>query len=277
MREDMKILLTNDDGIHASGLHAMRRALLKLPGVELAVIAPDSNRSASARSITTRSPLWVEEFDFEDGTSGFATDGTPVDCVRFSTLGLVGFQPELIVSGINHGANLGDDITYSGTVAAALEGTVLGLPAIAVSQQSTKREMDFRFGRHFDFDAVSDFVARLVEQLPQRPISPGTLLNVNCPARTASELAGATVARLGKRIYTDRLELLEDSDGGRRRRFHIYGDDPSYHPEDGTDFAAIDAGMIAVTPLHFELTAVKQLDELRGWDLSELIVSADPA
>ena len=133
----MKILLTNDDGIQASGLHAMRRALLELPGVELAVIAPDSNRSATARSITTRKPLWVEEIGFGDGTSGFATDGTPVDCVRFAALGLVEFEPELIVSGINHGANLGDDITYSGTVAAALEGIVLGLPAIAVSQQST--------------------------------------------------------------------------------------------------------------------------------------------
>src|SRR5215212_3911981 len=129
----MKVLLTNDDGIQATGLQAMRRALLEIPGIELAVIAPDSNRSATARSITTRRPLWVEEIEFGDGTTGFATDGTPVDCVRFAALGLVGesawgagsTQPELIVSGINHGANLGDDITYSGTVAAALEGVVL--------------------------------------------------------------------------------------------------------------------------------------------------------
>src|SRR5438034_3360077 len=139
----MKVLLTNDDGIQASGLHGMRRALLEIPGIELAVIAPDSNRSATARSITTRRALWVEEIEFEDGTTGFATDGTPVDCVRFATLGLVEFQPELIVSGINHGSNLGDDITYSGTVAAALEGVVLGVPAIAVSQQSRLHEMDF--------------------------------------------------------------------------------------------------------------------------------------
>src|ERR687895_2843645 len=110
----VKVLLTNDDGIQATGLNALRRALLDAPGVELAVIAPDSNRSASARSITTRSPLSVEEVDFGDGTSGFATDGTPVDCVRFADLGLVGERPDLIVSGINHGSNLGDDITYSG-------------------------------------------------------------------------------------------------------------------------------------------------------------------
>src|SRR5204863_4901423 len=127
-------LLTNDDGIQATGLHAMRRALEALDGMEVAVIAPDANRSASARSITTRRPLWVEEVEFGDGSTGFATDGTPVDCVRFGTLGLIEFQPELIVSGINHGSNLGDDITYSGTVAAALEGIVLGIPAIAVSQ-----------------------------------------------------------------------------------------------------------------------------------------------
>ena len=140
----MKVLLTNDDGIGATGLQTLRRALLEVPGIELATIAPNSNRSATARSITTREPLWVDEIEFEDGTIGYATDGTPVDCVRFAALGLIEFQPELIVSGINHGSNLGDDITYSGTVAAALEGIVLGVPGIAVSQQSVQREMDFR-------------------------------------------------------------------------------------------------------------------------------------
>ena len=133
----MKVLLTNDDGIGAQGLNALRRALLDAPGIDASVIAPDSNRSATARSITTREPLWVEEIEFEDGTVGYATDGTPVDCVRFAALGLIDFQPELIVSGINHGSNLGDDITYSGTVAAALEGVVLGLPAVAVASTST--------------------------------------------------------------------------------------------------------------------------------------------
>src|SRR5688572_24055362 len=179
----------------------MRRALLAVPEIELAVIAPDSNRSATARSITTRTPLWVEEIRFEDGSVGYATDGTPVDCVRFASLGLVGSEPELIVSGINHGANLGDDITYSGTVAAALEGAVLGVPAIAVSQQSTKREMDFRFGKNFEFDAAALFAARLVAGLGARPISPGTLLNVNCPALPMDQIAGAAVTRLGKRVY----------------------------------------------------------------------------
>src|SRR5213595_479185 len=146
----------------------MRKALLTVPDIELAVIAPDSNRSATARSITTSKPLWVEEIEFGDGTTGFATDGTPVDCVRFATLGLVESEPDLIVSGINHGTNLGDDITYSGTVAAALEGVVLGIPAIAISQQAIGGEMDFRAGRQWqpqDFDQAAAFTARLVEEL----------------------------------------------------------------------------------------------------------------
>ena len=265
----MKVLLTNDDGIAATGLQTMRRALLEVPGVELAVIAPDSNRSATARSITTRKPLWVEEIEFEDGTTGFATDGTPVDCVRFAALGLVEFEPELIVSGINHGANLGDDITYSGTVAAALEGIVLGVPAIAVSQQSRKRELDFRLGHEFDFDEGAAFVARLVEQLEQVPMPEGTLLNVNCPAGDAK---GARVCRLGKRIYRDRLELQEEQGG--RRRYRIYGDDPSYHEEEGTDFAAIADGYVAVTPLHFDLTDESGIEALAGFDIDRLLAPA---
>ena len=133
----LRVLLTNDDGIHADGLQTLRRALVALEDVEVAVIAPDANMSATARSITTRRPLWVTEVPFDDGTCGYSCDGTPVDCVRLAALGLLDFEPELIVSGINHGANLGDDITYSGTVAAALEGIMLGLPAGRASIEST--------------------------------------------------------------------------------------------------------------------------------------------
>jgi 5'-nucleotidase len=262
----MKVLLTNDDGIQATGLNTMRRALLEVPGVELAVIAPDSNRSATARSITTREPLWVDEVEFGDGTTGYATDGTPVDCVRFAALGLVEFEPELIVSGINHGSNLGDDITYSGTVAAALEGIVLGVPAIAVSQQSQLRELDFRLGREFEFDVAAAFVARMVEELESVPMPEGTLLNVNCPA---GEVNGARVCRLGRRVYRDQLHLLEE-DGGRRR-YRIYGDDPDYEREDGTDFAAIADGCIAVTPLHFDLTDEAGIESLGDFDLDGLL------
>src|SRR3954468_5382444 len=135
----------------------MRHALVEVPGVELAVIAPDSNRSATARSITTHHPLWVEEVQFGDGTSGFATDGTPVDCVRFATLGLIDFQPQLIVSGINHGSNLGDDITYSGTVAAALEGGGAGIPARAESQQAERAGLGYHHDGEFNFETGAAF------------------------------------------------------------------------------------------------------------------------
>src|SRR3954469_15623555 len=206
----MKVLLTNDDGIQADGLQALRRALLaNVPDIELAVIAPDGNRSAMARSITIRRPIWVQEGDFGDGTVGYATDGTPVDCVRFASLGLIdGFSADLIISGINHGCNLGDDITYSGTVAAALEGVVLGIPGIAVSQQSNRLETDFRLGERFDFDAAAAFTARLVEEIDDVPLPEGTLLNVNVPA---GAIDGVEVAHLGKRIYRDQLSLVTPS------------------------------------------------------------------
>jgi 5'-nucleotidase len=262
----MKVLLTNDDGIQATGLNVLRRALLEVPGVDLAVIAPNSNRSATARSITTRRPLEVQEIQFDDGTTGYATDGTPVDCVRLAALGLVGDSPDLIVSGINHGSNLGDDITYSGTVAAALEGIVLGVPGIAVSQQSQAREMDFRLGDRFDFAEGAAFTARLVEEIESVPLPEGTLLNINCPAGDAR---GARACRLGRRIYRDTLKLESEADD--RRIYRIYGDDPSYHAEPGTDFAAIADELIAVTPLHFDLTSIGALEELGGFDLDGLI------
>jgi 5'-nucleotidase len=267
----MRVLLTNDDGIDAEGLQALRRALLEIPGIELAVIAPDGNRSAIGRGITTRRPLWVEEVDFGDGTVGYATDGTPVDCVRFAKLGLIeGFNADVVVSGINHGANLGDDISYSGTVAAALEGLILGLPSIAVSQQSTSREMDFRLGGRFDFDVAANFTARVVEELDDVPLPEGTLLNINVPA---GEPDGVQVTRLGKRIYRDELKLDHEEEPSRRR-FWIYGADPGFHDEPGTDLAAVAAGQIAVTPVHFDLTDVAGIDALSKHDLARLIAPA---
>jgi 5'-nucleotidase len=264
----VKVLLTNDDGIAAEGLQAMRRALLEVPGIELATIAPDSNRSAVGRGITTRRPLWVEEVDFGDGTVGYATDGTPVDCVRFAKLGLVeGFEAELVVSGINHGSNLGDDITYSGTVAAALEAIVLGLPGLAVSQQSAAGELDFRMGREFDFSTAARFVARVVEEIEEVPLPEGTLLNVNCPG---GEPSGVEVTRLGKRIYRDKLRLQEEGERGRRL-YRIYGQDISYEEPGGTDLEAVADGKIAVTPIHFDLTDRAGMDALAVYDLARLL------
>jgi 5'-nucleotidase len=267
----MRVLLTNDDGIEAEGLQALRNALMTVDGIELAVIAPDGNRSAMARSITTRRPLWVEEIAFGDGTIGYATDGTPVDCVRLANLGLIeGFEAELVVSGINHGSNLGDDITYSGTVAAALEAIVLGLPGIAVSQQSSLRELDFRVGSAFEFETAAAFTARLVATLETNPLPDGTLLNVNVPCPPA---AGVEVARLGKRLYRDELTLVEEDEDGRRQ-YRIYGDASFEQDEIGTDLAAIAQGKIAVTPVHFDLTDREGLSALERYDLERLVEPA---
>ncbi len=266
----MRVLLTNDDGIWADGLQALRRALLTVPEIELVVIAPDGNRSAMARSITTRRPLWVERVEFDDGTHGYATDGTPVDCVRLARLGLVeGFEAQAVVSGINHGANLGDDITYSGTVAAALEGVVLGLPAVAVSQQSANREMDFRLGRQFDFDVAARFAASIVDRLDEVPLPTGTLLNVNVPG---AEPTGVEVTKIGKRIYRDELKLHAEE--GTRRQYWVYGADHGFEDAEGTDLAAVAAGRIAVTPLHFDLTDVAGMDALRRYDLARMVAPA---
>jgi 5'-nucleotidase len=265
----VRVLLTNDDGISAPGLQAARRCLREIEGVDVDVIAPDSNRSATARSITTRSPLTVEEVEFGDGDKGYATDGTPVDCVRFAELGLVGNRPDLIVSGINHGANLGDDITYSGTVAAAFEGIVLGIPAVAISQQSGGGGMGYVSGQ-FEFGVAATFTAELVRQLIIEPMPEATLINVNCPA---GEPRGIEVTKLGKRLYNDELKLVRKDEEGRRH----YGWQPGYEEVEGTDLTAVANGRIAVTPVHFDLTDHGGLERLRAWRFEEMLAACVPA
>ena len=256
----MKILLTNDDGITSRGLYEAKLALDEI--AEVAVIAPDSNRSAIGRAITITRSLTITEVELRDGSIGYATDGTPVDCVRFADLGLVGERPDLIVSGINYGVNLGDDVTYSGTVAAAFEGIVLGIPGIAISQQSVDQKVDFKRRELYDFEPAARFLRSLVEQVASRGLPERTILNVNVPP---PPLKGVAVGRLGRRIYRDRLELESDSEG--RRRYSIYGDDPSYHDEEGTDFEAIARGLISVTPVHLDLTSRSAIAEIAAWSL----------
>jgi 5'-nucleotidase len=262
------ILLTNDDGIEADGLQALRHGLSALRGARLAVVAPDGNRSAMARSITTRRPLWVTEVPLADGSVGYATDGTPVDCVRLASRGLIeGFHPDLVISGINHGANLGDDITYSGTVAAALEGVVLGIPAIAVSQQSHAGRLDWTFvDGNYDFTYAATFVARLVTLLERSPLPPATLLNVNVPGVRP---VGVEVTHLGKRVYRDELRLDVEEPG--RRRYWVYGMEPGHRDEQGTDLDAVQRGRIALTPLHFDLTHRPGIAALRALELDKLL------
>jgi 5'-nucleotidase len=268
----MRVLITNDDGIQATGLNALRRELCKIPDLDVHVVAPDSNRSATARSITTRSPLWVEEVPFDDGSIGYATEGTPVDCVRFAELGLVGERPELIVSGINHGSNLGDDITYSGTVAAALEGIVLDIPAIAISQSAGAGEEGFPWGREFDFSSSAAFAAELVQRVAEDPLPADTLLNVNCPAGTPT---GIEVTHLGKRLYNDEMRQVDEDPETGRRRYRIYGFEPSFEDESGSDLSAIANERISVTPVHFDLTDRPSLDRLGQWDFAGMLARAE--
>ncbi|GAB4253581.1 MAG: hypothetical protein Kow00129_14670 [Thermoleophilia bacterium] len=262
---DLHILITNDDGIRAAGLLALRRALLPLG--EVSVIAPDRNRSGTARSITMRKPLTVEEVELPGGGRGYATDGTPVDCVRMGALGLLERPPDLIVSGINLGGNLGDDITYSGTVAAAFEGIMLDTPAIAVSAD------DYHEG--YDLTVPARVAAHLVRQLLEHGFPPGVLLNVNCPDVSWEDLRGVRVTTLGRRIYGDKVQL--DGEAGGRRRYFIYGDDISYHEEEGTDFDAVAQGYVSVTPLHFELTSHRTIAALAGWTLDPREAEGAPA
>ena len=270
------VLLTNDDGIEADGLQALRRALVALDDVRLVVIAPDGNRSAMARSITTRRPLWVTEVEFGDGSVGYATDGTPVDCVRLANLGLVeGFQADLVVSGINHGANLGDDITYSGTVAAALEGLDPGDPGESPSRSSRAPASSTSARAEPTTSRSPRRSSRgWSESLVQSPLPPATLLNINVPGRAPE---GVEVTHLGKRVYRDELRLAQRG-GGRpalldlRHRARLRGRAraPTSH--------AVARGRIALTPLHFDLTDRPGIAALERLDLGRLLgdVSAAP-
>ncbi len=272
----MHILVTNDDGIESAGLFAVKQALDGCGRV--AVIAPDQNRSAIGRGITVGQSLNVVEVPFPDGSSGFSVDGTPVDCVRLAALGFLGWRPDIVVSGINLGPNLGDDITYSGTVAAAFEGIMLGLPAIAVSIERPGGWRSSNGEGRFCFGPAAAFTARMARKIEENNL-PGTiLLNVNAPNLPAGKLNGAEVTRLGKRIYRD--QLVEETGGSGPaggRRFLIHGDDPSYHEEEGTDFHALSQKKISVTPIHFALTNLSGMEIIRNWDLNGLVAAGPEA
>ena len=264
----MKVLVTNDDGIFSPGLFAVKQAMERRG--EVAVIAPDKNRSAIGRGITIGESLNVQEVSFPDGSSGFSVDGTPVDCVRLAALGFLDWEPDIVVSGINLGPNLGDDITYSGTVAAAFEGILLGTPAIAVSIERPGGWKETGNEGVFHFDTVADFTSRLAEAVLGNSIPGPVLLNINSPNLPSAGIRGAAVTRLGKRIYRDEL-IEEGGNGNGHRRYHIYGDDPSYHEEEGTDFHALAEDKISVTPIHFALTNLAGMELIHELGLDTLL------
>lgn len=268
----MRIVLTNDDGIEAPGILAARQALEKIGDV--LTVAPDQNRSGVGRSISFGRSIRVEEHEMADGVMGYACSGTPVDCVRLVALGLMDFAPDIVVSGINHGENLGDDITYSGTVAGALEGIVIGVPGIAVSLSidrpwhESADEENLHLDETLHFEPVAEFTARLVK-MALNGLPEGRILSINAPNRPSEKLKGARVTKLGRRFYKD--ELIEVRDENGHVGYDIYNNPPGYHDEEGTDFAAIANGEISVTPIHLELTDEPGLKELGSWDISGLL------
>ena len=264
----MKILVTNDDGIFSPGLYALKQALERTS--QVAVIAPDKNRSAIGRGITIGESLDVQEVSFPDGSMGYSVDGTPVDCVRLASLGFLEWRPDIVVSGINLGPNLGDDITYSGTVAAAFEGIMLELPP------SPSPSSGPAAGKPWAMRALFTSIPSLPLRRSWRRSSSTTacpdrvLLNINSPNLTADRIRGAAVTRLGKRIYRDQL-VEQDPGANGGKRYKIYGDDPSYHEEEGTDFHALSEDRISVTPIHFALTNLAGMELIRNLGLDALL------
>lgn len=233
----MIILVSNDDGIRSEGIQCLARALEPLGTVY--IVAPDREQSAAGHSLTLHRPLRVEEI----GPRQIAIDGTPTDCVNLAISGILPERPQLVVSGINKGANLGDDITYSGTVSAAMEGTLFGIPSIAISLAARAQ---------FDFTPAAEFAARLVTQVLARGLPPDTLLNVNVPECPRSEMTGVCVTRQGKRRYSE--AFIEKTDPRGKKYYWIGGDELSSDHEPGTDYAAILARAVSITPIHLDLT-----------------------
>ena len=236
-------LVTNDDGIHAAGLAALADALAELG--EVWVIAPEREQSACGHALTLHRPLRAVAM----GERRFAVNGTPSDCVNLAVLGFMPERPVLVVSGINHGSNLGDDVTYSGTVSAAMEATLLGVPAVAVSLLDG--------GDFAEAGAIARLVAMrvLVDGLPRK-----TLINVNVPAQSPR---GLRVTRLGHRVYSDKV--VEQTDPRGRTHYWIGVGDPAWDALEGTDMGAVHDGYVAVTPLHLDLTHHGALARMEDW------------
>ena len=246
----MRILVTNDDGVGSPLLAALATALDELGEVD--VIAPASDMTGVSRSLSLGGPIAVDEMQLADGRAAFAVSGTPADCVRFGALGLAGPPPDIVISGPNLGINLGDDVAYSGTVAAALEAAMLGLPAAALSQQASPD------GSH-DATELAGFAVRLVPLLASGALPPGVVINVNAPA---GAVRGARIARLGRRRYRPELRPAGEAEGNRRH-YRLFGAGPLVlEDEPGTDIAAVAEGFIALTPLRFDIFAEDALAPL---------------
>jgi 5'-nucleotidase len=247
------ILVVNDDGIDAPGIYALVQALKGI-ATDIQVVAPMVNQSASGHKKTLHFDMRTQERQWDDGTRAVAVDGSPADCIALAALGIVRWPPRLVVSGINRGANMGQDVTYSGTVSAAMEATIQGIPAVAVSLDSQQAN-DIT-----DYEIAGRLAARVVARALVHPLPPFTILSLNVPY--VPEVRGIRLTRQGVRIYHDELE----TDGDIRR---IVGQAPTgILDEAGTDLWCIDNGYASLTPLHLDLTAHQFMADLAAWDLT---------
>jgi len=250
----LKILVSNDDGYRASGIHHLAAAMRKIAPVT--IVAPDRNCSGASNSLTLDRPLRSQREDNEHAELHYAINGTPTDSVHMALTGLLDFEPDIVVAGINHGANLGDDVLYSGTVAAATEGRFLGLPAIAFSMTSFHPE-------HFSTaeQVAEELVRKVIEG--KVALNPDTILNVNIPDLPYTELKGIKLTRLGNRHRSESVQPTNDPKG--RTVYWIGPVGPENDDGIGTDFNAVKAGYISVTPLHCDRTDHALLQSLEGW------------
>jgi len=252
----MHILVTNDDGVYAPGLLALAQELRKIGKVT--VVAPDRNWSASGHVKTMSRPLRVKEITLADGSSAMACDGAPSDCVALPVLGLLDEPIEMVVSGINPNANLGHDVTYSGTVTAAMEAAVWGIPGVAVSLDAPEHHQG-----PLDYSTAAIVGANVAKIVWEKKLSKNMLLNVNVPYCSMDALKGYCITRQGMRVYRDELVRREDPRG--RPYYWIGGEAPTGIPEEGTDIGALSKDYVSITPLSLDMTTYDGVDMLAGW------------
>ena len=255
----MRILISNDDGYFAPGIGALADALRQRATVT--VVAPERDRSGASNSLTLDRPLSLKRL----GEGFYHVNGTPTDCVHLAVTGMFDELPDMVVSGINHGANMGDDTLYSGTVAAATEGFLLGVPAIAISLASSSAT---------DFTAAARVADVLVERMRRQPFAQPVLLNVNVPDRPFDEIRGFRVTRLGKRLYRDELKKVEKEVDDGRTHYRIYGYEPGMDDQPDTDIGAIARNRLTVTPLSLDWTHHDKIEGLRSRDFERLLEAA---
>lgn len=255
---NLRILLTNDDGIGAPGIQALWQSLSRI--AEVIVVAPDIERSATSQAITVHHPIRVDQYCIDEPPiCAWRVGGTPTDCVKIAIEALMADRPDIVVSGINLGSNLGTDVLYSGTVSAAIEGSLFGITSIAVSLDTWQAP---------DFSPAAHYTAELVQMLEHKKLPPGTLLNVNVPAISANQIAGIAITKLGVRQYANTFERRQDPRG--RLYYWMGGELVDNDNDPDTDIVAVKNNKISITPIHFDLTNHDLIKSLNEWNIDKI-------